>query len=77
MVEILIGLFAIFGAIGRAPQVVDDPAIGNLLLVQMAAGRYVVVRGFDNFAQSKPFAGGGAAFTAVWRFIRERWRTRK
>jgi hypothetical protein len=69
IVEIVIGLFAIFGAIGRAPEVVSDPAIANPLLVQMAAGMYVVIRGFDNFAQAEPFKGGGAAFLAVWEMI--------
>jgi hypothetical protein len=73
LVEILIGLFAIFGAMSRSPQVVNDPTTGNLLLIQVAAGMYVVIRGFDNFAQSQPFAGGFAAFSAFWRFIKERW----
>jgi hypothetical protein len=72
-VEIVIGLFAIFGAMGRAPQVVDDPATGTLLLVQLAAGMYVIIRGFDNFAQSKPFAGSGATFREGWNLIRARW----
>jgi hypothetical protein len=61
-VEIAIGMFAIFGAMGRSPEVVSDPATANLLLVQMAAGMYVVIRGFDNFAQAQPFKGGAAAF---------------
>jgi hypothetical protein len=39
-VEIVIGLFAIFGAMGRSPQVVDDPGTATLLLVQLAAGMY-------------------------------------
>jgi hypothetical protein len=72
-VEILIGLFAIFGAMGRAPQVVDDPATGTLLLVQLAAGMYIIIRGFDNFAQAKPFKGGSAPFRDLSRFIRGRW----
>jgi hypothetical protein len=72
-VEIVIGLFAIFDAMGRSPKVVDDPAIANLLLVQMAAGMYVVIRGFDNFAQSKPFAGGSTAFRAVWDIAKILW----
>ena len=78
MVEIVIGLFAIFGAMGRAPQVVEDPATATLLLVQLAGGMYIVIRGFDNFAQSQPFAGGGAAFAALWELVRSRWgRNRK
>jgi hypothetical protein len=73
MVEIAIGMFAIFGAMGRAPEVVSDPSTGSLLLVQMAAGMYVVIRGFDNFAQAQPFKGGSAPFRGLWRFIRGRW----
>jgi hypothetical protein len=72
--EVAIGMFAIFGAMGRAPEVVTDPATGNLLLVQMAAGMYVVIRGFDNFAQSQPFKGGSAPFRDLWRFMRGRKR---
>jgi hypothetical protein len=71
-VEIVIGLFAIFGAMGRAPQVIDDPATGSLLLVQLAAGMYVIIRGFDNFARSQPFAGSSAAFREVWELVRAR-----
>jgi len=71
LVEILIGLFAIFGAMGRAVDGVADAAT----LVQMAAGMYVVVRGFDNFAQAQPFKGGGAAFHDLWTFIQRRKRT--
>jgi hypothetical protein len=74
MVEIVIGLFAIFGAMGRAPQVIDDPATGNLLLVQLAAGMYIIIRGFDNFARSQPFKGSSAPFRDLWRFIRGRKR---
>jgi hypothetical protein len=73
MVEIFIGLAAIFGAMRRAPQVVSDPATANLLLVQMAAGMYVVIRGFDNFAQAQPFKGGGAGFRTAWELIRAQW----
>ena len=76
-VEIVIGLFAIFGAMGRAPQIVDDPATATLLLVQLAAGIYIIIRGFDNFAQSRPFAGGGAAFRALGDLIRARWARKK
>ncbi|MBV9201194.1 MAG: hypothetical protein JOY83_16000 [Alphaproteobacteria bacterium] len=65
LVEILIGLFAIFGAMGRAVGGIADAAT----LVQMAAGMYVVIRGFDNFGQAQPFKGGGAAFRDLWRFI--------
>jgi hypothetical protein len=71
-VEMVIGLFAIFGAMGRAPQVVDDPATGTLLLVQLAAGMYIIIRGFDNFAQAEPFKGASAPFRTVWTFIRGR-----
>jgi hypothetical protein len=73
-VEILIGLFAIFGAMGRAPQIVDDPATTTLLLVQLAAGMYIIIRGFDNFAQAQPFKGGSAPFRDLWRFVRGRKR---
>jgi hypothetical protein len=76
-VEIVIGLFAIFGAMGRAPQIVDDPATGTLLLVQLAAGMYIFIRGFDNFAQSAPFAGGSVPFRGLWELIRARWVRKK
>jgi hypothetical protein len=72
--EMMIGLSAIFGAMGRAPEVVSDPATGTLLLVQLAAGMYIIIRGFDNFAQTEPFKGGSAPFRAVWTFIRGRKR---
>ena len=72
-VEIVIGLFVIFGAMGRAPEVVDDPATATLLLVQLAAGMYIIIRGFDNFAQSASFAGGSVAFRGLWELVRARW----
>jgi hypothetical protein len=72
-VELSIGVLVIFSAMGRAPEVIDDPATGTLLLVQLAAGIYIIIRGFDNFAQAQPFAGGGAAFREVWNLIRARW----
>jgi hypothetical protein len=61
-VEILVGLSVIVGTTIRKPELVDP----GLLLVQLAAGMYVIIRGFDNFAQSAPFAGGAAAFRALW-----------
>jgi hypothetical protein len=73
MLEIAIGMAAIFGAMGRSPPVVSDPAIANLLLVQTAAGMYLVIRGFDNFAQAAPFGGGFAAFREVWKLLSARW----
>jgi hypothetical protein len=48
--EILVGLFVIMGTMSRNPELVDP----GLLLVQLAAGMYVIIRGFDNFAQSAP-----------------------
>jgi hypothetical protein len=71
-VEILIGLFVIFGAMVRAPQTADDPATTTLLMVQLAAGMYIIIRGFDNFAQAEPFKGGSTPFRTVWTFIRGR-----
>jgi hypothetical protein len=67
-VEIMIGLSAIFGAIERAPHVVEDPAT-SLLLIQLAAGMYIIVRGIDNCAQAKPWMGGVAAFRWLWESI--------
>jgi len=72
-VELSIGILVIFNAMGRAPLVINDPATGTLLLVQLAAGMYIIIRGFDNFAQSRPFLGGSAAFREVWNLIRARW----
>ena len=54
----------------RKPELVEP----DLLLVQLAGGMYVIIRGFDNFAQSAPFAGGGAVFRAVWDLIKARLR---
>jgi hypothetical protein len=76
-VEILIGLIAIFGAMGRARQVGDDPSARTLLLVQLAAGMYIIIRGFDNFAQSAPFSGGFLAFREGAALIRARWARKK
>jgi hypothetical protein len=72
-VEIVIGLFVIFGTMDKAPEVVDDPATSNLLLVQLAAGIYIIIRGFDNFAQAEPFASAGPAFRAVWDLSKTLW----
>jgi len=66
--EILVGMFVIVGTMSREPELVDP----GLLLVQLAAGMYVIIRGFDNFAQSAPFAGGSAAFKALWNLLRRR-----
>jgi hypothetical protein len=70
--EVLVGLLAIFGTMGRAPQIVDDPATASLLLVQTAAGMYIIVRGIDNFAQTEPFASAGPVFMALWSSIRKK-----
>ena len=70
-VEILIGFVAIYGAMDRAPESAND-GTATLLLVQMAAGIYIIIRGFDNWAQSPPFAGGAAPFRALWGSIRSR-----
>lgn len=72
-VEIVIGMLAIDGAMHRAPEIVED-ATASLLLIQMAAGIYIIIRGFDNYAQSPPFSGGAAPFRGVWGLIRARWR---
>ena len=76
-VEILIGLIAIFGAMGKARQLGDDQSARTLLLVQLAAGMYIIIRGFDNFAQSAPFSGGFVAFRESWDLIRARWARKK
>jgi len=54
----------------RKPELVDP----GLLLVQLAAGMYVIIRGFDNFAQSAPFAASAAAFRALWDLMKTRLR---
>ena len=66
--EILVGVFVITGTMSRNPLLVDF----RLLLVQLAAGMYVIIRGFDNFAQSAPFAGGWAPFRAVWDLVKRK-----
>ena len=68
--EVMVGLFVIIGTMTRKPELVEP----GLLMVQLAAGMYVIIRGFDNFAQSAPFTGGGAAFRAVWDLIKARLR---
>jgi hypothetical protein len=66
--EILVGMFVIVGTMSRKPELVDP----GLLLVQLAAGMYVIIRGFDNFAQSAPFAGGSAPFRALWDLMKRK-----
>jgi hypothetical protein len=66
--EILVGVFVIIGTMSRNPELVDP----NLLLVQLAAGMYVIIRGFDNFAQSAPFTGGLAPFKALWNLMKRK-----
>jgi hypothetical protein len=53
--EILIGVVAVFAAITRAVEAINDPALANQIMVQSAAGLYIIVRGIDNIWQSKPF----------------------
>jgi hypothetical protein len=66
--EMMIGLTVIVGTMSRKPELVEP----GLLMVQLAAGMYVIIRGFDNFAQSAPFAGGAAPFRALWDFLRQK-----
>jgi hypothetical protein len=71
IVEIFIGLLSISGAMARAPQIVDDSTT-TLLLVQTAAGIYIIVRGIDNLSRMEPFIGAGNAFRELWRSMRNR-----
>ena len=41
-----------------------------MLMVQLATGMYIIIRGFDNFGQAVPFSGGFMAFREVWDLIR-------
>jgi hypothetical protein len=50
--EAVIGFYVIFGTMERAPPIIDDPST-DLILVQIAAGIYIIIRGFDNMAQSE------------------------
>jgi hypothetical protein len=68
ILEILVGLFFIVGTIFRSPEVADT----NLRMVQLGAGMFIIIRGFDDFALSPPFAGGGAAFRGLWDLLRGR-----
>jgi hypothetical protein len=72
ILEILIGLITIFGTMARAPQIVDDTT-STLVLVQTAAGIYIIVRGIDNLAQVEPFASADPAFRELWRLTRDRF----
>jgi hypothetical protein len=47
-VEIWIGLFAIAFTMRRAPEFADPQ-----ILVQLAAGIYIIIRGIDNFVQAE------------------------
>jgi hypothetical protein len=71
--EIVVGMYVIIGTMSREPELVDP----GLLLVQLAAGMYVIIRGFDNFAQSAPFVGGAAPFRGLWDLMRTRWARKK
>ena len=66
--EIVVGLSVIVGTMVRKPELVDP----GLLLVQLAAGMYVIIRGFDNFAQTAPFASAAAEFRALWYLLRRK-----
>jgi hypothetical protein len=66
--EMMIGLSVIVGTMIRKPELVDP----GLLLVQLAAGMYVIIRGFDNFAQSAPFKGSAEGFRAQWDLLRRK-----
>ena len=66
--EILVGMFVIVGTMSREPELVEP----GLLMVQLAAGMYVIIRGFDNFAQSAPFAGRAAPFRALWDLMKRK-----
>jgi hypothetical protein len=57
--------------VGKAPEFVD-PATANMLLVETAAGIYLIIRGIDNLVQSQPFVGIGPAFKEAWALIRRR-----
>jgi hypothetical protein len=66
--EVFIGCLAIVGTMVRDPEHVAQ----SLLIVQLAAGMYLVVRGFDNLAKVEPFLGGYAKFRELWDAIRRR-----
>ena len=68
ILEMMIGLQVIVGTMSRKPELVEP----GLLMVQLAAGMYVIIRGFDNFAQSAPFVGGAAPFRGLWDLMRTR-----
>jgi hypothetical protein len=57
IVELGIGVVAILGVISKAPAVVPDEQAVELRMVQFLAGIYIVIRAFDNFTQSRVFAG--------------------
>jgi hypothetical protein len=57
--EILIGMFVIIGTMGREPELVDP----SLLLVQIAAGMYVIIRRQRSGVQSTMEFGEGAEAT--------------
>jgi hypothetical protein len=68
--EVAIGFSVIFGTMERAPPIVDDPA-SDLILVQIAAGIYIIIRGFDNLAQSEYLANTGV--WATWEQAKGLW----
>ena len=61
ILEMMIGLQVIVGTMSRKPELVEP----GLLMVQLAAGMYVIIRGFDN-------AGVAAWFRALWDFLRRK-----
>jgi hypothetical protein len=71
--EIVVGLSVIVGIMVRKPEQVDP----GLLLVQLAAGMYVIIRGFENLAKSSPFPGPAALSAAAFRALRDLMRRKK
>jgi hypothetical protein len=51
LVELSIGIILVYTTVDNAPPVIDDTMV-NLIVVQIAAGIYIIIRSFDNLAQS-------------------------
>jgi hypothetical protein len=69
--ELVIGFTVILGTMDRAhPSLALDYMTADLMLVQLAAGIYIIIRGFDNLAQAEPFAS--TSLTRSWAWVKSR-----
>ena len=70
--EIIIGTMVIFNAVARSQQAADIQAIADQLVVQVAGGIYLIVRGIDNFVRSRLYGELAASIKGMWMLFRSK-----